>query len=55
LQFVPPEELVKLTSLSGKALFYKEREALKHKVLSLEEGDGAERGHLRHTQPDQRR
>jgi DNA primase len=42
LQFVPPEELVKLTSLSGKALFYKEREALKHKVLSLEEGDGAQ-------------
>jgi DNA primase catalytic core len=42
LQFVPPEELVKLTSLSGKALFYKDREALKHKVLSLEEGDGAQ-------------
>jgi len=42
LQFVPPEELVKLTSLSGKALFYKERQALKHKVLSLEEGDGAQ-------------
>jgi len=41
LQFVPPEELVKLTSLSGKALFYKDRFALKHKVLSLEEGDGA--------------
>jgi len=39
---VPPEELVKLTSLSGKALFYKERQALKHKVLSLEEGDGAQ-------------
>ena len=42
LQFVPPEDLVKLTSLSGKALFYKERYALKHKVLSLEEGDGAQ-------------
>lgn len=42
LLFVPPEELVKLTSLSGKALFYKERHALTHKVLSLEEGNGAE-------------
>jgi len=42
LSFVPPEDLVKLTSLSGKALFYKERSSLKHKVLSLEEGDGAQ-------------
>jgi len=42
LAFMPPEDLVKLTSLSGKALFYKERHALKHKVLALEEGDGAE-------------
>lgn len=40
--FVPPEDLVKLTSLSGKALFYKERLSLKHKVLALEEGAGAE-------------
>ncbi|MBD3309555.1 toprim domain-containing protein, partial [candidate division KSB3 bacterium] len=42
LLFVPPEDLVKLTSLSGKALFYKDRLSLKHKVLALEEGDGAE-------------
>ncbi len=42
LSFVPPEDLVKLTALSGKALFYKERLSLKNKVLSLEEGDGAE-------------
>ena len=40
--FCPPEDLVKLTSLSGKALFYKERTSLKHKVLALAEGDGAE-------------
>ncbi len=40
--FCPPEDLVKLTSLSGKALFYKERFSLKHKVLMLEEGDGAQ-------------
>jgi len=42
LQFCPPEDLVKLTSLSGKALFYKEQSSLKHKVLALEEGDGME-------------
>ncbi len=42
VNFCPPEDLVKLTSLSGKALFYKERMSLKHKVLALEEGDGAE-------------
>jgi DNA primase catalytic core len=42
LAFCPPEDLVKLTALSGKALFYKEQTSLKHKVLALEEGDGAE-------------
>lgn len=42
VDFCPPEDLVKLTSLSGKALFYKEQTSLKHKVLALEEGDGAE-------------
>jgi DNA primase len=42
MQFCPPEDLVKLTSLSGKALFYKEASSLKNKVLALEEGDGVE-------------
>ncbi|MCP4666389.1 MAG: hypothetical protein GY849_08475, partial [Deltaproteobacteria bacterium] len=42
INFCPPEDLVKLTSLSGKALFYKEQNSLKHKVLALEEGAGAE-------------
>ena len=41
LSFCPPEDLVKLTSLSGKALFYKEQMSLRHKALSLEEGAGA--------------
>lgn len=40
--FCPPEDLVKLTNLSGKALFYKEGSSLKNKVLALEEGDGVE-------------
>lgn len=38
----PPEDLVKITSLSGKALFYKDRQSLKNKVLAIEEGDGAD-------------
>jgi len=38
----PPEDLVKVTSLSGKALFYKDATSLKHKVLAVEEDDGAE-------------
>ena len=42
LAFCPPEDVIKLTSLSGKALFYKARQSLKHKILALEEGAGAE-------------
>jgi len=42
LEFCPPEELLKLTSLSAKALFYMEQTSLKHKVLAIEEGAGAE-------------
>ena len=42
LKMCPPEDLVKLTSLSGKALFYKEQLSLKNKVLALEEDAGAE-------------
>ena len=42
LAFCPPEDMVKLTSLSAKALFYKEKTSLKHKVLAIEEGAGAE-------------
>ncbi|TVM03333.1 MAG: hypothetical protein CV087_05560 [Candidatus Brocadia sp. WS118] len=38
--FCPEEDLQKLTTLSGKALFYKDTLSLKHKVLALEEGDG---------------
>ena len=42
LAFCPPEDVVKLTSLTGKALFYKDETSLMHKVLALEEGAGAE-------------
>lgn len=42
LSFCPPEEMVKVTSLSGKALFYRDPASLKHKVLAIEEEAGAE-------------
>ena len=42
LLLCPPEDVVKLTSLSGKALFYKGRKSLKHKILALAEEAGAE-------------
>lgn len=40
--FCPPEDLIQLTTLSGKALFYKDSQSLKHKVLAIEELEGAE-------------
>ena len=38
--FVPDESLVKYTRLTGQALFYKEADGLKNKVLAVEEEDG---------------
>jgi hypothetical protein len=42
LSFCPPEDMIKVTSLSGKALFYRDPTSLKHKVLAIEEEAGAE-------------
>ena len=42
LSLCPEEDLIKLTSLSGQALFYKGEDSLRHKVLALEEVSGAE-------------
>jgi len=42
LAFCPEEDLVKLTSITERALFYKDETSLKHKVLALEELAGAE-------------
>jgi DNA primase catalytic core len=39
---VPEESLVKYTRITGQALFYKEEDALVHKVLAIEEDAGAE-------------
>lgn len=40
--FVPEEALIKYTRLTGQALFYKDENSLKHKVLAIEEEEGME-------------
>ncbi|MGH9972133.1 MAG: CHC2 zinc finger domain-containing protein, partial [Pyrinomonadaceae bacterium] len=40
-QMVPPEEAVRVTRLTGQALFYKDPDSLKHKVLAIAEDEGA--------------
>jgi DNA primase catalytic core len=42
LKLCPDEDLIKLTSLSDRALFYKGEDSLKNKVLAVEEVAGAE-------------
>jgi len=39
--FVPPEDLVRVTRLTSQALFYKDPESLKRKLLSVAEEEGA--------------
>lgn len=39
--FCPPDEVETITILSGKALFHKDRESLKHKLIAIEEAEGA--------------
>ena len=41
LRFVPPEDVEKYTRLTGQALFYKDADGLKHKLLAIEEEAGA--------------
>lgn len=40
--FCPPEEGIKITNLSAKALFHRDKDSLKNKFLVLEEGKGVE-------------
>jgi hypothetical protein len=39
-KFVPPESAIQYTRLTGQSLFYRDENALKHKVLAIEEEDG---------------
>jgi len=40
-ELVPPEDLVRYTRITGQALFYQDQNALKHKLLAIDEEDGA--------------
>ncbi len=42
LSLCPPEDLIKLTSLTDRALFYKGEDSLKHKAIAIAEVAGAE-------------
>ncbi|RLA40789.1 MAG: DNA primase, partial [Gammaproteobacteria bacterium] len=43
LTFVPPEERVKYSAMTGQSLFYMGESDLKHKILAIAEEEGAER------------
>jgi hypothetical protein len=43
LAFVPPEERIKYSALTGQALFYLSETDLRHKILAIVEEEGAER------------
>ena len=39
-KFIPPESVIQYTRMTGQSLFYREQNALKNKVLAIEEEDG---------------
>jgi hypothetical protein len=43
LKFMPPEEVIKYSSITEQALFYMDETHLKHKILAIAEGEGAEK------------
>src|SRR5262249_21204465 len=43
LSFMPEEEQVKYSAMTGQSLFYMGSESLKHKILGIAEGEGAEK------------
>jgi DNA primase len=43
LSFIPPEERVRYSAMTGQSLFYFESSNLKHKILAISEEEGAER------------
>jgi DNA primase len=42
LAFMPDEELIRYTSMTGQSLFYMGETSLKHKILAISEEEGAE-------------
>lgn len=43
LGFVPSEDVVKFSAMTGQSLYYMEEKGLKHKILAIVEEEGAER------------
>jgi hypothetical protein len=43
LSFVPPEDVVKFSAMTGQSLYYMDEKGLKHKILAIVEEEGAER------------
>jgi hypothetical protein len=43
LAFMPPEDVVKFSAITGQSLFYMAQDSLRHKVLALVEEEGAAR------------
>lgn len=43
LSFMPPEEVIKYSAMTGQALFYLGEVDIKHKILAIAEEEGAER------------
>lgn len=43
LSFVPPEDQVKFSAMTGQSLYYMDETSLKHKILAIVEEEGAER------------
>jgi DNA primase len=43
LSFIPPEERVRYSAMTGQSLFYFESANLRHKILAISEEEGAER------------
>jgi len=43
LNFVPPEEYIKYTSVTGQALYYKDENSMVNKLLAIAEEEGAEK------------
>lgn len=39
-KFIPPESVIQYTRVTGQSLFYRDTNALKHKVLAIEEEEG---------------
>lgn len=40
--FTPPEDVIQVTRITDQSLFYQEKDALKHKLLTIEEEEGAQ-------------